>query len=399
MNETQLAWRVGIVVICAALILAILVFLFGEGWQSQYTVFVDAPTAPNVTVNTPVRKNGILIGRVSSVENRDRTVRLTLKIRTDESIYENEVVRIGTASFLGDAVLDVLSSPTPDRGRSLTDRMTLAVDNVSVERDPLDLIDAALNLERQVSDTLVSIQQAGDTVAETGAQISALTSSVQQALDDETSDLKEFLANAKQLSLKAETAIDNFNEFMINVNEVVGDPATRENIRVSIESLPQLLDEINVAVVDAQETINGFNTVAVRADENLSNLSEFTAALGNEGPDLIYNLNNSLQRIDSLVTDIGSFAEGLGNNQGTLGRLMNDPELYDNLNETIRNARDISIQLRPLMNDIRFAVDGIARDPSQVVGIRRAFDRTPAFGMPKGNIIELPRLPVQYAPR
>ncbi|MGI9519423.1 MAG: MlaD family protein [Pirellulaceae bacterium] len=399
MNETQLAWRVGIVVICAALILAILVFLFGEGWQSQYTVFVEAPTAPNVTVNTPVRKNGILIGRVSEVENQDRSVLLTLKIRTDEAIYENEIVRIGTASFLGDAVIDVLAGPDPDRGTALTDRMAVATTNVAVERDPLDLIDAALNLERQIEDTLESGQTAGDTVAEAGAQISALTSTIQTAFEDENSDIKEFLSNARQLSVKAETAIENFNQFMVNVNEVVGDPDTRENIRVAIESLPQLLDEINVAVVDAQSTINGFTTVAERADENLSNLTDFTAALGNEGPELIYTLNNSLQRLDSMITDIGSFAEGLGNNQGTLSRLINDPELYDNLNETIRNARDISIQLRPLMNDIRFAVDGVARDPSQVVGLRRAFDRTPAFGMPKGNILELPRVPIQYSTR
>ena len=34
--ETRFAYRVGIVVICAAIILAILVMLFGEGWKSQY---------------------------------------------------------------------------------------------------------------------------------------------------------------------------------------------------------------------------------------------------------------------------------------------------------------------------------------------------------------------------
>ena len=53
MNETKLAWRVGIVVICAAVVLAILILLLGEGWQSQYTIFVNTPTAPNVTKNTP----------------------------------------------------------------------------------------------------------------------------------------------------------------------------------------------------------------------------------------------------------------------------------------------------------------------------------------------------------
>ncbi len=69
--------------------------------------------------------------------------------------------------------------------------------------------------------------------------------------------------------------------------------------------------------------------------------------------------------------DIASFTDGIGSSKGTIGKLLNDPELYNNLNDTVRNIRDISIQLEPLMNDVRFAVDGIARDPGQL-GLRGA---------------------------
>ena len=60
MDERIIQWRVGVVVICAALIGGIMiVFLFGEGWKRQYTLYLETPTAPGVTKNTPIRKNGM----------------------------------------------------------------------------------------------------------------------------------------------------------------------------------------------------------------------------------------------------------------------------------------------------------------------------------------------------
>ena len=402
MNETQLAWRVGIVVICAAVILVILIMLFGDtGWRSQYTVFVDTPTAPNVTVNTPVRKNGIRIGRVAAVENRDRSVLLTLKISSEESIYSSEICRIGTASFLGDALLEFGPGNDPDRGEAIKDRMSILPANVVVERNPVDLI---VGLETQVSETLDSIKQASDTVTDAGSEIQGVASQVQDAFQDENSDFKQFMANARELSTKAESAIDNFNTFMVNINEFAGDPEMRENIAAAIRSLPELLDEVNATVTDTRETINGFRDVAVSAEENLSNLTAFTESLGTDGPDLIANLNSSLAKIESLVTDIGTFADGLGNTEGSAYKFFNDPELYNNLNETVRNARDISeqlrplvIQLQPLMNDIRYTVDGLARDPGQL-GLRGALDRSPAFGKFKGTVTNPPRSANRYLP-
>lgn len=410
MNETKLAYRVGIVVICAAVILAILILLFGDGWQSQYTLFVESPTAPNVTVNTPVRKNGIRIGRVAEVQNRDRTVLLTLKIDSKQSLYSSELCRIGTASFLGDAVLEFAPGNDVERGELLTDRTSVIPANVVVERNPVELVDVMLNLETQVSETLTSIQEAGDNIASAGEKADKLIGTFQEAVDDENSDLKAFLNSTQELTTKAETAIDNFNEFMINVNEFAADPELRRGINDAIAKLPELLDEVNTTVVDTRETINSFKKVSASADENLANLAPLTEALGAQGPELIKNLNNSLAKVDSLVNDIGTFADGLGNSDGTVSKLLNDPELYNNLNATIRNAREISerlrpliIQLEPLMKDIRYAADGIARDPRQL-GVAGALDFSPPFSKYKGNLATPPRanvssLPSQYSPR
>ncbi len=376
MDERTLQWRVGIVVICAALILAIMIFLFGEGWQSQYTLFIKTRTAPNVMRNTPVRKNGILIGRVSAVENQDDGVLLTLRINSDEPIYQNEICTIGTASFLGDAVLDFSPGNLPTRGAQVADRTLF--DNVIVERNPIELIDVALNLEEQVAETLNSISEAGQGVSE-------LTRSVQEILGGDEGDVKAFMDDIRKVAGKAELALDNVNEFMVNINDVVGDPEARDNMRITINRLPQILNDVNATINDTRETINGFRTIADSANRNLTNLEEFTALLGNEGPAMMDNLNSSLKKIDMLVTNLGNFTQNIAESEGTLGKLVNDPELYNYLTETMRNVRDLTIRLQPLINDVRFAVDGIARDPGQL-GIRGALDRRPAFGRYKGTL-------------
>lgn len=83
-------------VLLALAVLAILVFLHSEGFRSQYTVFVKSRSAPGVKKDTPIRKNGILIGRVGSVKTQDDEVAIVLRIYADEAVYANEVCSIGT---------------------------------------------------------------------------------------------------------------------------------------------------------------------------------------------------------------------------------------------------------------------------------------------------------------
>jgi len=97
MNEKHLRFRVGTFVLIAILILMILIMLNSEFefLGSQYNVVLKPSSAPGVTVNTPIRKNGILIGRVRDVATEDDHVVLVLGINEDEAIYSNEIASIG----------------------------------------------------------------------------------------------------------------------------------------------------------------------------------------------------------------------------------------------------------------------------------------------------------------
>jgi len=79
----------------AIVILFALIYINSEVWKGQYTVYLKPQTAPGVKTNTPVRKNGILIGRVQNIQTGDDHVTIALRIDNDEPVYKNEVASIG----------------------------------------------------------------------------------------------------------------------------------------------------------------------------------------------------------------------------------------------------------------------------------------------------------------
>ena len=71
MDEQVIKFRVGIVLLAAVCVLAILIMSFStlpDFLKSTYTLNVQFPGASGVAVDSPVRKSGVPIGRVTEVE-------------------------------------------------------------------------------------------------------------------------------------------------------------------------------------------------------------------------------------------------------------------------------------------------------------------------------------------
>ncbi len=387
MNEQRLQFRVGLFVILGMLILGILIFLFSEGWTNQYTLYIKPSSAPGVTVGTPIRKNGILIGRVQSVTNEDDYVLLELGINENERIFSNEIVSIGTESFLGDAGLEFLPQPRSTRGTLVGNDDVMG--KVSIKRDPMEIIDIALNLEKDVAETLAAVRTAGIAVNEAGEGIRDITNYVTSAFKDEDSDFRQLLGDFRGVSVKAQAALDNFNRMFENMNTIVGDPKLKQQIRDVMSTLPDIFQEMRVTISDTRETINGFRAVSKKAGKNLDSLQGFTDSLNDNGPEILAQVKSSLGNINGLVTRISKFTESLSklqSSEGTIGKLLNDTELYDSVLQTAENVRELSTRLDPMISDLRMFADAIARDPG-TLGVRGALDRRPGKTGYKGSMI------------
>lgn len=106
MDSQVLKFRVGVAVLTGLVLLAVLAVLFGDlsPWTPGYVIYVRLPDATGVQRGTPVRKSGVLIGRVSNVKLAEDGVLLTLHIHRDIKLTKDEQCVLRTSLF-GDAEL------------------------------------------------------------------------------------------------------------------------------------------------------------------------------------------------------------------------------------------------------------------------------------------------------
>jgi phospholipid/cholesterol/gamma-HCH transport system substrate-binding protein len=80
--------------------------------------------------------------------------------------------------------------------------------------------------------------------------------------------------------------------------------------------------------------------MVTRANTVLDNTGQLTGKL-NE-----LDLAATMAKVDATLENVHQMTEALNNNQGTLGLLMRDPELYRNLTATMQSADSLLIDLR-----------------------------------------------------
>lgn len=381
MDERVLYFRVGVVVVAAVIITIVLVMLFGA-WpnllESHYPVHIKFPEAPGVTVGTPVRKSGVLIGRVTEVNLLDEGgVQVTANISEKRKLRQNESCRIASGSLFGDAVLEFVPSdeksllPRFDKNKdgSLDDAEKLKSNELvgdelyilegDAPHSPLRIL---VDLEDDIEDTLLSIRTAGNEVAQ-------LANSVNQTAGSDQGQIGSLMR-------KAETALDRFDHTMQAVERVLGDEELSAKLRQSLEELPEFIKETRETMVTARTTLEDFRRVSHKAEANLDNLEQFTKPLGERGSQLIANVDESTRNLSELLAQLLTFSEALNSGQGTLGKLVHDDDVYRKIDRLMTNAEEVSRRLRPVVEDVRTFTDKIARDPRQL-GLKGMMDPRP----------------------
>jgi phospholipid/cholesterol/gamma-HCH transport system substrate-binding protein len=362
MDERVLSFRVGVVVVAAVLITVILIFLFGEApWpiKPTYSVLVRFPRAPGVSENTPVRKSGVTVGRVSDVTLLpEGGVLLKLRLDKDKPIRMNEYPRISTGSLVtGDAVVEFVLDENNPKTDLLKDQDFLP--DGMVVHDPFEVL---MNLEGRMADAFTSIE-------DTATKASRILDNLQWLGTEK--------GRFDQLVSKTETALDSFNQAMTSIDEILGDEVIRQQLRDALADLPAVFREAKQTLEETRKTMAGFEKVTRRAEVNLENLEQFTKPLGERGDRIISSVEGSAANLDALLEQLVNLTRSINQGQGTVGRLVHDEEIYLQIKDTVKNIDDVSKKLRPILNDVRVFTDKIARDPRQL-GIKGALDRRPS---------------------
>ena len=166
MDERIVAFRVGVMVLATMLLAAILALLFGDVpslLQRPYTVNVKFTDAPGVGEATPVRKRGILIGRVTQRRfHRRRPGAGDRAIDGNRRLHRNEICYVRT-SLLGDAMLQF----QPAEGQAVPKDPIKPGETIqgAAARDALQVI---RNLEPRLDEMMKSVTTTSDELGTRG---------------------------------------------------------------------------------------------------------------------------------------------------------------------------------------------------------------------------------------
>ncbi len=178
-----------------------------------------------------------------------------------------------------------------------------------------------------------------------------LTTSASSGMFDEA------LQKVDPVLLVVKAAVKSLDSVLLSVNSVL-DPNTKNNIRsvmenlnkttatlaISSASLQTLLNTQTGALANTLNNVNSFTSGLkednAKIDQTLTNLEATTAKFSR------MDLEKTLSSLDGTITELKNTIGLVNSDKGTLGLLMNDTKLYNNLNAT-------SNKLNLLLDDFR----------------------------------------------
>ena len=293
-NET----KVGILATVAIAIL-VLGYSFLKGndvFTSENTYYANYERVDGLTVSKPVYVNGYQIGRVSGLTLLpDGSILTEFKIDKKYQVPENTIARIASTDLLG--------------GKAIV----------------FDLGDS-------------------NVYAQTGA---TLNSDVQ----------KNIMEQVEPIQKKAEALFAVLDSVLTSVNNTIS-PDFQKNINRSLQSIANTLNTLeNTAVqvdgmVGTQKSkISGILTNMESISANFSNNNEklsniFTNLETVSDKAARLNFEETMNKANMAVSDLQLVVDSINNGKGSLGKLLNDDELYNNLEDASKSLDNLIIDVK-----------------------------------------------------
>ncbi len=134
--------------------------------------------------------------------------------------------------------------------------------------------------------------------------------------------------------------LPKLDSILTNVNALVADPAMKGTLH-NVENVTS----------DLTKTTKQINTLLASVNRELPKLSSSADRVLNSADSVMLRVNAmnfeaTLAKLDTVLTDAHQIMASLNSNEGSLGLLMKDPELYNNLNATVKSADSLLVNLR-----------------------------------------------------
>ena len=141
-------------------------------------------------------------------------------------------------------------------------------------------------------------------------------------------------------SRKIQAMLPKLDSILMNVNLLLADPALKN----SLHHIDQITGNLTT-------TTNELNTMAQTLNRQMPSLIKNADGMLANANDLTRNLNEldlaaTMAKVNNTLQNVEQMTAKLNSNEGTLGLLMRDAELYNNMNATMMHADSLMIDLK-----------------------------------------------------
>lgn len=320
----------------------LLLTLFGNIAQSlfddAYTLQVDFPNAGGLNEGSRVMLSGVDIGHVSGVSLRQDNgsgVRVTISVREDVRVPRAASPRI-ESKLLGGSPDLAFVLPDADRVDDAADDATgfFAVDGqeppIRGEASSLagqfaeEMKRALEGPTSELEAFALEFKELSDAWTEVGNNVNQLV----RPASPEDVDADTVAANLATVLQRADGTIRDLQQAIDQLQAWTGDEQLREDVKTAAANVRDVSGSI-------RESVDEFRGVATGAQENLDQLTRRYLAVADD--------------LSGVVTNMQKVTDQAADGEGTFGKLLNDPRLYDNLTDTADRLNATLDELRLLI--------------------------------------------------
>jgi len=313
--------KTGIFFIVGVILLGIFTFKLEDVSKMmgrRYAINTSFSHASGLAVGDPVAIVGVQVGVVTALEVVDNRVRVEMEIRAGHNIYPGALAMVEWAGLLGRKYVDISVGDTT--------------------REPLDYGSQIKGVD-------------SPTVGDVMARVQRMASTLGDLFTEENAGL------IKSIGSKLDKALDGLVTISKSLEEEKG---TVARLFAS--------DELYVKL----------NSIADELEAGSKQFNEFTTRLGPKIDPILADVGKATPELKNAIAAVKNLAERFEKSQGTIPKLMDDPEVYNNLAKAVENLRSFSDSLEKgdkgvlaLLQDEQFAEDlrGAARELRQVARI------------------------------
>lgn len=289
--------RIGLLVSIAILILFTgFYFLRGSNvFSKQREYHGYFANVQGLQVSAPVQIRGLGVGRVATVQLEGDKVKVTFSIDKDVKIPQGTIAKLASADLLGGKVIAL------ELGKSASDVEENGILQTSIEGGIID------NLSTEISPMIKDIRLVIARLDTTVISINGiLNEETQTKLNSSIASLEVTMSNFSSLSQKLNNESAELQSIIRNANSISSNLAANN-------------DRIGNILKNAETTTNQLSRAPIEATVN--------------------DLQGAANQLQGVINKINT-------NQGSLGMLVNDKELYNNLSSSLTTLNALMADLK-----------------------------------------------------